>query len=141
MTSPLDQQPQEDNRRDRSTGELVQQLSEQVSRLIRDELRLARLELSDKGKRAGIGAGLFGGGGLLGAYGVAAVIAAVALALALVLPAWAAALIVGAVLLAAAGLLALLGRNQVRRATPPVPQQTIESVKADVDVVKERASR
>jgi uncharacterized membrane protein YqjE len=141
MTGRASPQPQVDSRGDHSTGELVQQLSEQVSRLVREELRLAQLELAHKGRRAGIGAGLFGGGGLLAVYGVAAVIAGLALLLALVVPAWAAALIVGGVLLGAAGVLVLLGKGQVRGATPPTLRQTIASVKADVEVVKERARR
>ncbi len=140
MTGQVSQQQAEDLR-DRPAGELVQQMSEQVSRLVREELRLAQLELAQKGKRAGIGVGLFGGSGLLSLYGLAAIIAGVALLLALVLPAWAAALIVGAVLLATAGALALLGKRQVSEATPPTPQQTIDSVKADVEVVKERARK
>ncbi len=140
MTGQVSQQQAEDLR-DRPAGELVQQMSEQVSRLVREELRLAQLELAQKGKRAGIGVGLFGGSGLLSLYGLAAIIAGVALLLALVLPAWAAALIVGAVLLATAGALALLGKRQVSEATPPTPQQTIVSVKADVEVVKERARK
>ncbi|HZC99684.1 MAG TPA: phage holin family protein [Actinomycetes bacterium] len=134
-------QGQAEDLRERPIGELVQQLSEQMSRLVREELRLAQLELAQKGKRAGIGAGLFGGSGLLSLYGLAAVIAGVALLLALVVPGWAAALIVGAALLAAAGALALTGKRQVRKATPPAPQQMIDSVKADVEVVKERARR
>jgi uncharacterized membrane protein YqjE len=140
MTGQTSQRPAEDLR-DRPIGELVQQLSEQMSRLVREELRLAQVELTQKGKRAGLGAGLFGGSGLLSLYGVAAIIAGVALLLALVLPAWAAALIVGGALLAVAGVLALLGKRQVSEATPPAPQQTIDSVKADVEVVKERARR
>jgi Putative Actinobacterial Holin-X, holin superfamily III len=140
MTGQVSQRPAEDLR-DRPVGELVRQLSEQMSRLVREELRLAQLQLAQKGKRAGIGVGLFGGSGLLGLYGVAAIIAGVALLLALVLPAWAAALIVGGALLATAGALALLGKRQVSQATPPAPHQTIDSVKADVEVVKERARR
>jgi hypothetical protein len=140
MTGQVSQQQAEDLR-DSPAGELVQQMSEQVSRLVREELRLAQLELAQKGKRAGIGVGLFGGSGLLSLYGLAAIIAGVALLLALVLPAWAAALIVGAVLLTTAGALALLGKRQVSETTPPTPQQTIDSVKADVEVVKERARK
>jgi uncharacterized membrane protein YqjE len=140
MTSQMTPRPVQD-RDERSTGELVQRLSEQMSRLVREELRLAQLELAQKGKRAGIGAGLFGGGGLLAAYGVGALIAGLTLLLALVLPDWAAALIAGGALLAMAGVLALLGRGQVRGATPPLPRQTLDSVKADVDEVKERARR
>jgi uncharacterized membrane protein YqjE len=126
---------------DRSTAELVRQASEQVSRLVREELRLARTEMAEKGKRAGTGAGLLGGGGVVALYGIAAVLMAVVLGLAEVMPAWLAALLVGIVLLIAAAAMALLGRKKVQQATPPVPQQTVESVKADVDEVKERTRR
>jgi uncharacterized membrane protein YqjE len=142
MTEPVrehEAKQQAEQPGDPSTGELVARLSEQVSRLVRAELRLAQLELADKGKRAGIGVALFGGGGLLALYGVGAIVAGLVLLLALALPAWAAALIVGGVLLAVAGVLALRGRTQVRQATPPVPKQALDSVKADVAVVKERA--
>ncbi|GAA1504863.1 phage holin family protein [Sphaerisporangium rubeum] len=124
-----------------STGELVKQMSEDVSRLVRDEIRLAALELSRKGKRAGLGAGMFGGAGVLALYGGGALIAAVILALALVVPGWLAALIVGAVLLLLAGVLGLGGKRQVSKATPPLPTQTIESIKADLDAVKQGAHR
>ena len=121
---------------DQSTAELVQRASEQLGRLVRDELTLAKAELAEKGKRAGIGAGLFGGAGVLAMYGVGAAIATSVIALNLVLPLWAAALIVTVVLFVIAGVLALLGRNQVKRAVPPEPNAAIESVKADVDEVK-----
>ena len=124
-----------------SAGELVKQLSEQVSRLIRDELKLAEYEMTRKAKRAGRGAGMFGGSGLLALYGVGCLLAAAIIGLAGVLPAWAAALIVGGVLLAVAGLAALLGKGQVSKATPPVPEQTVQSVRADVEEIKERAHR
>ena len=124
-----------------STGELVRRLSEDVSRLIRDELRLARLEMTRKGKRAGMGAGLLGAAGLLAFYGGAALVAAAILAFALVLPAWAAALVVGVVLLALGGLIALVGKEQVSRATPPTPGEAMRSLKADIDVMKESARR
>ena len=124
-----------------STGELVARLSEQVSALVREEFRLARLEVADKGKRAGIAVAMFGGGGLLALYGTGVIVAGLVLLLALALPAWAAALVVGGVLLALAGVLALRGRTQVRQATPPMPEQALGSVKADVAVVKERARR
>ncbi|GGM96684.1 nitrate/nitrite transporter NarK [Actinoplanes campanulatus] len=119
-----------------STAELVQRASEQVSRLVRDELALAKAELAEKGKHAGIGAGLFGGAGVLAGYGVGALVATSIIALALVLPLWSAALIVSVVLFAVAGVLALLGRKQMHRAVPPEPLAAIESVKADVDEVK-----
>jgi uncharacterized membrane protein YqjE len=125
----------------RSTGELVSQLSEQVSRLVRDELRLARLELTEKGKRAGIGAGLLGGAGVVALYGGAALLAAVIAALALAMPVWVAALIVGAALMALAGVLGLRGRQQVSTAAPPVPEEAIRSVQADVQETTERARR
>jgi Putative Actinobacterial Holin-X, holin superfamily III len=124
-----------------STGELVGQAAEQISRLVRDELALAKAEMTQKGKKAGVGAGLLGGGGVVALYGVAALLATVVLALAEVMPAWLAALIVAVVLFAAAGVLALLGRKRVQQATPPVPQETMRNVKADIDEVKERAQR
>jgi hypothetical protein len=124
-----------------SAGELVKQLSEQVPRLIRDELKLAEYEMTRKAKRAGRGAGMFGGSGLLALYGVGCLLAAAIIGLAGVLPAWAAALIVGGPLLAAAGLAALLGKSQVSKATPPVPEQAVQSVRADVEEIKERAHR
>jgi uncharacterized membrane protein YqjE len=126
---------------DRPIGELVTDLSAQVSRLVHDELRLARLELAAKGKRAGMGAGMFGGSGLVALYAVAALLAGAILGLAIVLPAWAAALVVGGALLVVAAGLALLGRRQLKRATPPLPEQTVGSVKADVEAIREGASR
>ena len=122
---------------DASTGELVSRMSQEVAQLVRDELRLAQAELSGKAKRAGVGAGLFGAAGLIALYGVGVLIATVILALALVLDAWLAALIVGVVLLAAAGVAALLGRKNVEQAGSPVPTDTVESVKRDVRAVKE----
>ncbi|MGE5288543.1 MAG: phage holin family protein [Micromonosporaceae bacterium] len=126
---------------DRSVGDLARQLPEQVSRLVRDELRLARLEMTEKGKRASLGAGMFGGGGVVALYGIAAILAAVILLLAKVVPAWGGALIVGGALLAVSAALALLGRRQMRAATPPVPQHAVTSVKSDVEEIKERAHR
>ncbi|GAA2699754.1 phage holin family protein [Micromonospora olivasterospora] len=118
-----------------STAELVQRATEQISRLVRDELALARAELTQKGKRAGIGIGLFGGAGGLAVYGLGALVAAAILLLALVLPAWVAALVVAVVLFAVAGILALVGKKQVSQAVPPVPTATVRSVRADVDTV------
>jgi len=124
-----------------SAGELVRDLTEQVSRLIRDELKLAEYEMTRKARRLGRGAGMFGGGGLCALYGVGCLLAAAIIALALVIPAWAAALVIGAVLLAVAGAAALAGRSQLSRATPPLPEQATASVKADVAEIKERAHR
>lgn len=123
---------------DASTGELVSRLGEQVSTLIRSELRLAQAELQEKGKRAGIGVGLFGGAGLVALLGAGALVACAILALALVVDAWLAALIVGVVLLAVAGILALVGRSQVQRAGPPLPTEAVEGLKQDIQTVKER---
>ncbi|MFI5937195.1 phage holin family protein [Actinoplanes sp. NPDC051494] len=121
---------------DQSTSELVQKASEQLSRLVRDEIALAKAELAEKGKHAGIGVGLFGGGGVLAMYGVGAMIATLIIVLDLFLPLWLAALIMTVVLFAAAGILALLGKKQVTKAVPPEPKSAIASTKADVDEVK-----
>ena len=126
---------------ERSTGELVKSLSEQVSVLVRDELKLAQLEMTRKGKRAGMGAGMLGGSGLVALYGLGCLIACVIIAISGVLAAWLAALIVGAVLLAVAGVAALIGKGRLQRAAPPVPQETVSSVKADVEEIRERARR
>jgi uncharacterized membrane protein YqjE len=123
---------------DASTAQLVSRLGEQVSTLIRSELRLAQVELQQKGKRAGIGVGLFGGAGIVALFGAGALVACAILALALVMDAWLAALIVGVVLLAVAGILALLGRRQVQQATPPLPTEAVEGLKQDIQTVKER---
>lgn len=126
---------------ERPAGELVKQLSEQVSALVREELKLAQLEMTRKGKQAGVGAGMLGGGGLIALYGVGCVVACVILAISEALAAWLAALIVGVVLLAVAGAAALLGKRRLQQAIPPVPEQTAGSVKTDVEVIKERARR
>jgi uncharacterized membrane protein YqjE len=126
---------------DQQLGDLVKQLSEQTSDLVRKELKLAQLEMQEKGKRAGVGVGLFGGAGLIALYGVGVLIAAVVLALSTAIDAWLAALIVAVVLFAVAGVAALMGRKQVEQATPPQPEQAIASTKRDVQVVKERAAR
>jgi uncharacterized membrane protein YqjE len=121
---------------DQSTSELVQKASEQISRLVKDEIALAKAELAEKGKHAGIGVGLFGGGGVLALYGVGALFATLIIVLDVWLELWLAALIVTVVLFASAGILALLGKKQVTRAVPPEPSAAIASAKADVDEVK-----
>jgi hypothetical protein len=122
-----------------STTELVHQLSEQVSRLVRDELRSAREEMRAKARHAGVGAGLFGGAGAIALYSVAALLATLILLLALVMPAWLAALVVAVGLFAAAAVTALTGRGQVRQVGSVVPERTVESVKADVRAVSQAA--
>ena len=119
-----------------STAELVSQMSEQVSTLVRDELALARVEMAEKGKRAGIGAGLFGTAGVLALYGLGALFVTIGAVLALWLPAWLAALIVMVVLFVAAGIAALVGKKQIKQATPPEPVEAIDSSKKDVNAVK-----
>jgi uncharacterized membrane protein YqjE len=127
--------------KDASTGELISQLTEQMSRLVRDEARLAQAEVTQKAKRLGIGAGLFGGAGLMAFFGLAVLISAAVLGLAAVLPAWLAALIVAVVLFAVAGVLALIGKKDVAQASPPVPTQAIAGVQADIAAVKQGLSR
>jgi uncharacterized membrane protein YqjE len=121
---------------DPTLGRLVHDLSEQMSTLVRDEMRLAQAELAEKGKRAGIGVGMFGAAGMLAFFGTAVLITTVILALALVWPAWLAALVVGVVILALAGTVAMAGKKNVSRATPPKPEEAIEGLKEDVETVK-----
>lgn len=119
-----------------SVGELVGQATEQISRLVRQEVALAKEELAEKGRRAGRGGGLLGAAGAVGYAGLLALSATGAAALSLVLPVWAAALIVTGVLFALAALLAATGRAQLRRATPPTPEEALGSVKADVEEIR-----
>ncbi|NIJ13394.1 hypothetical protein FHU38_003738 [Saccharomonospora amisosensis] len=123
---------------ERSVAQLVTDLSEQTSRLVRDEMKLAMAELQSKGKRLGVGAGLAGAAGVIAFFGAGTMLAAAVLALALVLPAWAAALVIGGGLLLLAGLIGLIGKGQVRRASPPVPREAVDSVRKDIDTVRER---
>jgi hypothetical protein len=124
---------------DKPLGELVQDLSRQTSTLIRQEMRLAQAELTEKGRHAGKGAGLFGGAGLIALYGVGALIAAAVLGLATVLEPWIAAAAIGAGLLLVAGILALTGKKELEEAGPPKPEQAIDSVQRDIETVKARA--
>jgi hypothetical protein len=127
--------------RDSSVADLVKQLSEQTSQLMHQELELAKAELAIKGKQAGIGAGMFGGAGVLGLFAVGALTAAAIAALSLAMATWLAALIVGVVYAAAAGVAALLGKKKVQQALPPVPEDSVESVKEDVQWAKTRAQQ
>ena len=124
---------------DASISELIQQLSEQTSRLARQEVELAKAEMTIKGKRLGIGAGAFGGAGLVALLGLGALTAAAILLLATAISPWLAALIVAVVYLAVAGALALAGKSKVESATPPVPERAVASVKQDVEQTKLRA--
>jgi hypothetical protein len=126
---------------ERSTVDLVRRASEQFSTLVRDEIQLARTEMTEKGKRAGMGAGMFGAAALFALYGVAALLAGAILGIARVLPAWAAALIIGGGLFLFAGMLALAGRMNLKRATPAAPRETMSSVRADVHALSAAANR
>jgi len=123
-------------RRDEPVGALVSDLTSDISRLVRDELQLAKSELKDKGKEAGVGLGLFGGAGTVALYGLGALIAAAICGLAVVLPAWLSALIVAFVLFAIAAVAALLGKRHVSQATPPVPQRAVEGVHEDIEALR-----
>jgi hypothetical protein len=125
----------------RSVSTLVKDGTEQLSDLVRQELKLAQAELTQKGKKAGIGGGLFGAAGLMAFFGLAALITAAIAAIAMPLPLWAAALIVAGGLLLIAGIAALIGRGEVKRAVPPVPGETVDSVHQDLVILKERAKR
>jgi MFS family permease len=124
-----------------STADLIKALSEQTSRLVRQEVELAKTELTIKGKRAGAGAGMFGGAGLLALYAAGALVAAIIGALSLAMDVWLAALIVAVVLGAAAAVVALAGKKKVQEALPPVPEDSVESVKEDVQWTKTRAQQ
>jgi tetrahydromethanopterin S-methyltransferase subunit C len=124
---------------ERSLAELTKRLSDQTTALARKEVELAKAEMSLKAKRLGIGAGAFGAAGLIGVLALGAVTAAAILALAEAVDSWLAALIVGLVYAAVAGILALIGRSRVQSGTPPVPERAIESSKEDVEAAKRSA--
>ena len=129
-----------DELREQPIGELLKQLSQETTTLVRQELELAKAEMAEKGKKAGKGAGMFGGAGVVGFLALGALTAALILALDTGMKAWLAALIVGLVYAAIAGVLALTGKKEVQQATPPVPEQTVESVKEDVEWAKTQKS-
>jgi MFS family permease len=133
------QNGQGDELRERPVGDLVKQATEQAQTLVRQEIELAKAELSEKGKKAGMGAGMFGGAGLFGFFAFATLTACFVAALETAVPLWLAALIVAAVYGAIAGVLALTGKKKVQEATPPVPERTVDTVKEDVAWTKQRA--
>jgi MFS family permease len=124
---------------DSSLADLARQLSNQTTELVRQEVELAKAELRVKGKRAGVGAGMFGGAGAFGVYAFGALTAAIIAGIAEALPVWASALIVAVIYGAIAGILALRGKKKVEEATPPLPEETVQSVKEDVRYTKQRA--
>ena len=127
--------------REASTAQLVAQLSDQVSRLAREEIKLAVAEVQTKGKKVGVGAGLFGGAGVLAWFGVMSFIAGLVLLLATVMAPWLAAFVVAAGVFVIAGIVALIGKKQLDKGTPPIPEQAIQGVKQDIAAVSERAHR
>jgi hypothetical protein len=125
--------------RESSTGELLKQLSEKSSELVRQELELAKAELGEKGKQVGKGAGILGAAGVVGLLAAGALTASLILVLSEAMDGWVAALIVTVVYGAVAAVLALRGRDKVREGMPPAPEETVESVKEDVQWAKTRA--
>ena len=121
--------------------ELANELPELVSQLVRGELKLAQVEMTRKGKQAGKGAGLLGGSGLIALYGIACLLASAIAAISMKVHVWLAALIVGAAVLAVAGAAAQLGRSRMKKSTPPLPEQAMSSVRADINEVKAKAHR
>jgi MFS family permease len=121
---------------DPTLGALVNDMTQQMSTLVRDEMRLAQAEMTQKGKAAGLGIGLFGGAGVVALYGVGALVATLILALSLAITPWLAALIVTVVLFAVAAVLALVGKKNVSKATPAMPEEAIAGLKEDVATVK-----
>jgi MFS family permease len=124
---------------DRPIGDLVRQLSDQTTTLVRQEIELAKAEMTAKGKQVGMGAGAFGGAGVFGLYAVGAITACLILALSTAVAGWLAALIVGIVYAAVAGVLALIGKKKTQAGAPPVPERAISSTKEDVEWAKTRA--
>lgn len=122
--------------RDNSTGDLVKALSAQTSELVRQEVNLAKAELTQKGKKAGVGAGFLGAGGLLGLFGLACLTTALIAGLSEGMDTWVAALIVAVIYLAAAGIAAVMGRDKIQEATPLAPEQAVETTKEDVQWAK-----
>jgi uncharacterized membrane protein YqjE len=125
--------------RDRPTGELLRDLSEQTTTLVKQEMELAKAELQEKGKQAGLGAGMFGGAGLFGVGAFAALTAALIAALDQAMEIWLAALVVAVVYAVIAAVLAMTGKQRVKQAVPPVPEQAKESVKEDMEWAKTQA--
>jgi len=130
----------EGDKRSESTAELVKDLSREVSELVRQEIALARAEMMQKGRKAGRGAGMLSGAAVLALAAVGGSMATLILVLDLVMPAWLAALIVTAAYAAVAAVLGLRGKEEISEAGPPAPEQTVESVKEDVQWAKTRAT-
>jgi uncharacterized membrane protein YqjE len=130
--------PNNNDLRQEPIGDLLKRLSQETTQLVRQELELAKAEMAEKGKRAGIGAGMFGAAGVVGLLALGALTAFLIMLLDGALANWLSALIVAVVYGAIAGVLALRGRTKVQEATPPVPEQTVETVKEDIQWAKTR---
>jgi putative superfamily III holin-X len=133
------QQPYDhDDLRERPLGELLRMLSQETTQLVKQELDLAKAEMQQKGKQAGVGAGFLGGAGVAGLLALGALTACLILALDLAMPAWLAALIVAVIWGIVAAVLGLRGRDKVSQIAPPVPEQTVETLREDVQWAKTR---
>ncbi|MEV6249446.1 phage holin family protein [Streptomyces sp. NPDC051742] len=139
--SAVGRHPNHGSSTEESVGDLVSRASQQISELVREEMQLARAEMTRKGRRFGVGGGLFGGAGLVGFLASQALVGAMIAALALLLPVWGSALIIAALLAAVAAVMAAAGRKQIAKGGTPAPEQAINSVKADVAEIKEAAHR
>ena len=135
-TRPRGVQDPDHSRRDESMGELFKELSGDLSTLVRQELRLAQAEMTEKGKKAGLGVGMFGGAGIVSFLALQAMTACLIALLSTAMKVWIAALIITVVYGAIAGILALTGKRKVSEATPPVPEQTTDTVKEDMQWAK-----
>lgn len=134
MTTPTTGRPEP------TLGALVHDLSQQLPDLIRSELRLAQAEMAEKGKRAGLGIGMFSAAGLLAFFGLGCLVATAVIALAHAVTPWLSALIVGVVLFAVAAAVAMMGKSKVAAATPAKPERAVEGVKQDIATVKGKHS-
>ncbi|MFF3215622.1 phage holin family protein [Streptomyces sp. NPDC002886] len=139
--SAVGRHPNQGSGTEESLGDLVSRASQQISELVREEMQLARAEMTQKGKRFGVGGGLLGGAGVVGILAAQALVGAVIAALALLLPVWASALTIAALLAAVAAGMAAAGKKQIVKAGTPAPEQAIGSVKADLAEIKEAAHR
>jgi len=124
-----------------STGELAARVSRDIATLVRDELKLAQLETTSKAKKLGLGAGLLGGAGAIAFFGGGAFVAAAILGLAIVVPGWLAAVIVGGALILLAGMFALAGKKGLSAGGPPVPTEAVDGVKTDVHTIQQAVRR
>ena len=129
---------EDDHLREQPMGELMKKLGEDLSLLVRQELDLAKAEILQKVKTAGAGAGMFSGAAVMGVLALGALTAFFILALSLAMAPWLAALLVTGVYGALAGILAMTGKKKLEEAAPPVPEQTAQTLKEDVQWAKTR---